>query len=92
MDGAHQVLASSADAMLVDVLGSGVIRANPFLTGKNVAYVQNWAEGKMRHRGRFTPSAPGAAVVTREIKQTSPEFLKFKATIAEVVKTTETAL
>lgn len=57
--GAALVLSSGDDAMLVDVLGVGVIRANPFLTGKNVAYVKAWAERKMTgSAGRVIVAAP----------------------------------
>ncbi|SIN84809.1 peptidoglycan DD-metalloendopeptidase family protein [Vannielia litorea] len=55
--GAAVVLSSPDDAMLIDVLGAGVIKANPFLTGKNVAYVKAWAERKMS-------GSKGAVVVT----------------------------
>lgn len=91
MEGASQILSASSDALIADVLGAGVVRANPFLTGKNAAYVQNWAEGKMRHRGGSAPAGL-PSTETREIRQTSPEFVKFKATMTEIVKTTETAI
>lgn len=54
MEGAHLVLSTPPDAALVQVLGEGVIRANPFLTGHDVAYVIGWAEDKMRSRGGRT--------------------------------------
>jgi murein DD-endopeptidase MepM/ murein hydrolase activator NlpD len=60
--GAHLVLASQDEQMLLDVLGSGVINANPFLRGKNVAYIKEWAERKMRGR----KGAPPPVVVARE--------------------------
>ena len=53
------MLKAAQDAALLDVLGEAVIRANPFLTGKNVAYIQAWAEKKMSG-GR------GATVVVAE--------------------------
>ena len=55
--GASVVLSNPDDAMLIDVLGAGVIRANPFLKGKNVGYVKAWAERKMS-------GSKGAVVVT----------------------------
>ncbi|MBY6046755.1 peptidoglycan DD-metalloendopeptidase family protein [Vannielia litorea] len=55
--GAAVVLSNPDDALLIDVLGAGVIRANPFLTGKTVGYVKSWAERKMSGR-------KGAVVVT----------------------------
>lgn len=38
---------ASNDAALVDVLGPGAINANPFLKGKTVGWIKNWAETKM---------------------------------------------
>jgi murein DD-endopeptidase MepM/ murein hydrolase activator NlpD len=89
MEGAHLVLSTSGRTMLVDVLGSSVISANPFLTGKNVDYVMNWAERKMRGRSW---TAPQPSVSSREIRQTSPEFEAYKNAIAAIVNSTETAL
>ncbi len=89
MEGAHLVLSTSGRTMLVDVLGSSVIAANPFLTGKNVDYVMNWAERKMRGRSW---TAPQPSVITKEIRQTSPEFEAYKNAIAAIVNSTEAAL
>ena len=47
MEGAHQVLSAPGSAQLSAVLGSAVIQANPFLTGKTASYVVDWAERKM---------------------------------------------
>lgn len=46
--GADLVLKSDDAEMLLDVLGQAVIDANPFLRGKTVAYIKEWAERKMR--------------------------------------------
>jgi murein DD-endopeptidase MepM/ murein hydrolase activator NlpD len=89
MEGAHLVLSTSGRTMLIDVLGSSVISANPFLTGKNVDYVMNWAERKMRGRSW---TAPQPSVATTEIKQTSPEFEAYKNAIAAIVNSTEITL
>lgn len=85
MDGAHQVLSSSGERTLIDVLGAGVIRANPFLTGKDVSYIVNWAEVKMRGRGRASSSAP-PPVATAQVRQTSPEFERYKAAVAQLLE------
>jgi murein DD-endopeptidase MepM/ murein hydrolase activator NlpD len=93
MQGAAVALSASTEALVVDIMGAGVVSANPFLRGKNIAYLQNWAENKMRHRGSprivSSPSAP--TVVTREVKQTSPEFERFKAAMGTIVRTTAPA-
>ena len=57
-EGAHTVLSNPDDALLVDVLGQGVITANPFLKGQNVAYVKSWADRKMAGRGGVAPPPP----------------------------------
>ncbi|MBP0616742.1 M23 family metallopeptidase [Jiella mangrovi] len=64
MDGAHKVLSADEDAAVVDVVGAGVIRANPFLAGKNVRNVIDWAELKMRSAGRGGRSRSEPAVST----------------------------
>jgi murein DD-endopeptidase MepM/ murein hydrolase activator NlpD len=95
MQGASVALSASADAMVLDVMGTGVVNANPFLRGRNIAYLQSWAEKKMGRRPSTgvvsAPSVNQPVVVTREIKQTSPEFERYKAAMSDVVRTTEPA-
>lgn len=83
MQGAAQVLSAPGGSQLVDVLGSGVISANPFLTGKDASYVIAWAERKMTGRAPSVSTAP--TVETREVRQTSPEFAKYKAALTALV-------
>jgi murein DD-endopeptidase MepM/ murein hydrolase activator NlpD len=89
MEGASTILSASDDAELLAVLGASVISANPFLTGKNVAYIKTWAEAKMRNRGAPAPPAP--VVETRKIAKTSPEFVAYKAAISGLVAAIATA-
>jgi murein DD-endopeptidase MepM/ murein hydrolase activator NlpD len=84
MDGAAKILSSPGNASLADVLGSGVISANPFLTGKDASYVIAWAEKKMSGRAPRVATAP--TVEVREVKQTSAEFAKYKTALTELVK------
>ncbi|MGE0282293.1 MAG: peptidoglycan DD-metalloendopeptidase family protein [Rhizobiaceae bacterium] len=95
MQGASVALSASAEATVLEVMGAGVVNANPFLRGRNIAYLQSWAEKKMGRRtstgGVSAPSVNQPAVVTREIKQTSPEFERYKAAMSDVVRTTEPA-
>ncbi|MHA6686785.1 M23 family metallopeptidase [Mesorhizobium sp. A556] len=91
MEGAHQVLAAPGVSSLSSILGVEVIQANPFLTGKDAAYVVDWAERKMH--GRRAPSSAGQiAVATMQIRQTSPEFEKYKQTMAGIITSAENAL
>jgi murein DD-endopeptidase MepM/ murein hydrolase activator NlpD len=91
MEGAHKVLAAPSNIALIDALGAGVIRANPFLTGKDVGYVLSWAERKMTGRGR-RPAAQPVTVTTQVTQPTSPEFEKYKAAIAQLVQPEQRAL
>lgn len=74
-DGANTVLGAAPDASLAAILGDGVIRANPFLTGKTASYVIGWAEAKMRSHGG---GAASVATVKQRIVRASPEFLRFR--------------
>lgn len=91
MEGAHVVLSAPGESMLVSLLGSSVIQANPFLTGKNASYVANWAERKMSGRSRWTPQ-PSTTTTTKEIRQTSPEFEKYKKAIAALVESVKNTI
>ncbi len=82
-EGARTVLASADGDMLETVLGSAVIRANPFLTGKDVSYVKNWAEQKMRHRRGGGAAAP--VTVTKKVEEASPEFLAYRKAMLTLV-------
>lgn len=83
MEGAHQVLAAPGSAQLSAVLGSAVIQANPFLTGKTASYVVDWAERKMGQKVRATDASP--QTTTTEIRQTSPEFEKYKQAVTALI-------
>ncbi|MBT0957245.1 peptidoglycan DD-metalloendopeptidase family protein [Alphaproteobacteria bacterium KMM 3653] len=83
--GAHKVLSNPDDADLLVVLGAGVINANPFLKGRDVAYIKNWAERKMRGGGAVTiTNAPTAPVVIREPKGL-PEYRKLVTGLIRVL-------
>jgi murein DD-endopeptidase MepM/ murein hydrolase activator NlpD len=95
MEGAHIVLAASGSSALVSLLGAPVINANPFLTGKDAAYVIDWAERKMRGKGAkapppgspSTPSTPPPVAVA-----ISPEFEKYKLAVAAILKAVAPAI
>lgn len=66
MDGAHVALSAAPHEDLLTLFGAGVINANPFLRGRDAAYVLDWAERKMR-------GASGRIAVIRE-PDGLPEF------------------
>jgi len=84
MEGAHQVLAAPGSSQLSAVLGSAVIQANPFLTGKSASYVVDWAERKMG-RKLPPPTGTGQGTTTVEVRQTSPEFEKYKLAVTALI-------
>lgn len=90
MEGAHVVLSAPGDSLLVNILGSSVIQANPFLTGKNASYVASWAERKMSGRSTFTPQP--STTITTEVRQTSPEFEKYKKAVAALVESVKNTI
>ncbi|TIP56622.1 MAG: M23 family metallopeptidase [Mesorhizobium sp.] len=91
MEGAHQVLSSPGSAQLSAVLGSAVIQANPFLTGKSASYVVSWAERKMGRK--LSPAVVAVSQqATTEVRQTSPEFEKYKQAITAMVSSVQNAL
>lgn len=53
--GAEKVLTAPDSASVLDVLGANVVRANPFLQGKDVAWLKAWADRKMGST-RATPT------------------------------------
>ncbi|TPL45947.1 M23 family metallopeptidase [Mesorhizobium sp. B2-4-6] len=86
MEGAHQVLAAPGSSQLTAVLGSAVIQANPFLTGKSASYVIDWAERKMGQKApRVVTDQGQPTTTTTEVRQTSPEFEKYKQAIAALI-------
>jgi len=83
--GANTVLSSAADTSLLELLGAAVIKANPFLTGKDAQWVINWAERKMAGRGkRYKP-----VVSKRKVRRQSKAFLAYKKAINDFLETTK---
>lgn len=82
--GAHKALSSPPDAMLIDVFGKGVINANPFLAGKDVAYVINWAARKMNRKERRikTPKV----FQKRQVVTSAPGLGEYKKNVADILK------
>ncbi|MBZ9857254.1 M23 family metallopeptidase [Mesorhizobium sp. CA13] len=92
MEGAHQVLSAAGSAQLSAVLGSAVIQANPFLTGKTASYVVDWAERKMGQKLSRLATNVSSQTTTTEIRQTSPEFEKYKHAISGLIGSIQATL
>lgn len=76
-EGAHKVLSAPDDATVLAVMGPGVIGANPFLRGKTIAYIKEWAERKMSGKGYSAPVVADAPPVVIE----PPEVEEYRKTI-----------
>ena len=92
MEGAHQVLAAQGSSQLSAVLGSAVIQANPFLTGKTAGYVIDWAERKMGQKVTRVAADQTQPTATTQIRQTSPEFEKYKQAITALLDSIQNPL
>ncbi len=77
-EGANIVLSSQDDQLVGDVMGAGVVNANPFLKGRTVAYIKEWAEIKMNKKG-------GGALPT--VAATPPEVLAYQKIIKDLIAT-----
>lgn len=92
MEGAHQVLSATGSAQLSAVVGSAVIQANPFLTGKTASYVVDWAERKMGQKRSRVATDASPQTTTTEIRQTSPEFEKYKQAVTALIGSIQNTL
>jgi murein DD-endopeptidase MepM/ murein hydrolase activator NlpD len=77
-EGANIVLKAQDDQLVADVMGAGVVKANPFLTGRTIAYVKQWAEVKMNRKGGGRLPVAAAVVIP-------PEVLAYQKVIAAVL-------
>ena len=64
-EGANMALNAQDDQLVSDIMGAGVVKANPFLAGRTIGYVKEWAELKMNRKGGG--SLPAAVVIPPEV-------------------------
>lgn len=74
-EGANIVLNAQDSQLVGDVMGGGVIGANPFLKGRTIAYVKEWAELKMNKKFR------GGGANNPAVMPTPPELLAYQKVI-----------
>ncbi len=93
-EGANIVLRAPPDASVLSVMGAGVVSANPFLTGWDIAQIQNWAERKMRGRGKRGKGRKAVASITtrKKVVRASPEFKRYKAAVENLVRSVKAVL
>ena len=64
-EGANIALSAQDDQLVADVMGASVIKANPFLAGRTIVYLKEWAELKMNRKGGG--SLPATVVIPAEV-------------------------
>ncbi|MEP3920908.1 MAG: hypothetical protein ABJM46_20525, partial [Ascidiaceihabitans sp.] len=79
--GAHTVLSAANDDTIARLMGAGVVKANPFLRNYSVLDLKNWADRKMRGRGKGSSVAIAAPP-----KPVSPEVKVYKDLVDQVLK------
>lgn len=57
-EGANKVLNAQDDQLVIDVMGAGVVNANPFLNGMTIAGIKDWADRKMSGKGGSSTPLP----------------------------------
>lgn len=67
-EGANMVLNAQDDQLVGDVMGAGVVGANPFLKGRTIAYIKEWAELKMNKKHKGGTATAAAPVVPPEVQ------------------------
>ncbi|WP_298262199.1 peptidoglycan DD-metalloendopeptidase family protein [uncultured Litoreibacter sp.] len=83
--GAHVALSAPDQASILDVMGAGVIKANPFLKGRDIAWVKNWAERKMNRKGGKL-TITNAPASTPAVARIPAEVVAYKKTIKAVLE------
>ena len=81
--GAHTALSASTEASVLEVMGSAVVNANPFLRGKTIADLRDWADRKMAGAGRGGGAIASAPVVRRVT--VPPEVKAYRETVDQVL-------
>ena len=88
--GANQVLRTHPDVPLIDVVGGGVIRANPFLRGRRTGWVVDWAARKMRGR-RAGPAPRERRRLAEPLRIRNSRLRAYSAAIDRLLERIETA-
>lgn len=77
--GAHTSLSAPGNATVLQVMGSAVVNANPFLRNKTNADMWAWSDRKMR--GASSAPAVGVATTVTRVATIPPEVKEYKALV-----------
>jgi murein DD-endopeptidase MepM/ murein hydrolase activator NlpD len=80
--GANVALNANANATVLEVMGSSVVNANPFLRGKSIADLRAWSDRKMSG----TEGTAFVATSSPTLRVISPEIKKYRDTVDGILK------
>jgi murein DD-endopeptidase MepM/ murein hydrolase activator NlpD len=84
--GAAKALTSAGTSAVAMVMGEAVVNANPFLKGKSIEYLVNWAARKMEKGGSGKIALSGAPPETAVIRYANnPAFKQFKEAVSNLL-------
>jgi hypothetical protein len=83
--GAAKALGSNRAVSIAEAMGAAVVKANPFLSGHDVAWLIEWAARKMAGKGKAPPSSTGPAVATTTSYAGNSAFAQFRDAIAALL-------
>lgn len=85
-EGAAQALGASPATPVAAAFGSGVVKANPFLEGKDCAYLIEWAARKMAGKGKAPVIAsPAGASPKAQSLASNRDFLQFRDAVLSLL-------
>ncbi len=85
--GAIKALKTPLDTKIIDAFGSGVVKANPHLRGKDIRWIINWAARKMaRAKGIYAHSLPQLPAAERIKNSRYRGYSQAVDNILEVIK------
>ena len=83
--GAAKALNASPGDSVLNVFGSGVVNANPFLQGKTASWLIAWAATKMAGKGKVPVIAASTAQAKAQSFASNDAFVKFKEAVASML-------
>ncbi len=85
--GAASALGSSPSESVLNAFGAAVVRANPFLEGKSVGWLIEWAARKMAGKGKAPIIAPSRTATAQTLSLSSnKQFTKFRDAVLAMLE------
>jgi hypothetical protein len=83
--GAAKALRSNRASGVADVMGADVVKANPFLSGKDVGWMIDWAARKMAGKGKAPPASSGGSQTTANAYAGHKAFNQYRAIVTALL-------